>query len=641
MKLSIIIPCYNAEKYLPGLLECLDGQIMKMGYNSDLTDKEVEVFLIDDGSKVPVKSDYPWTQVFRKVNEGPGIARNVGLDHMTGDYFTFIDADDMVTDYYLQTIFDKIDSEAFDYCYLSWKTMPGGWNCTVQLKSVDDKFPGFNLCVWNRVYKTATFGDMRFNPKKLWSEDADFIYRLKEHGKKSFISDIMYYYRSDTPDSWTKKMFSGELDYTRIVYNLKEVEADNEKLLEEIKREYADNEIVLLTDKLGIPELEHYCMLMKYNTPCKGNVLRGDQYSGFMQIEKPIKTQVLIWTAVTQQIGGIETWIYNFCKIMSKYYDIIVLYDQIDGKQLARLEQHVECIKRNPQKKILCDTIIVSRITDDIPDNVKPKQTIQMCHTCKMQDFLKVPQNKDHIVMVSKAAAESFHEDKAEVIYNLTDEPTKKKCLLLISATRLSRVSAFEKGHARMLKLADMLDEAQIPFIWLIFSDNHLDNARRNMVILPPILDIAPYLAKADYYVSLSDAEGYGYSMVESLINNTAILTTPITVLPEIGFKEGVNGYTIPFEVDGFDVQKLLDIPQFEFKQTNTKSIKQWRKLLGDTIPKHTYDPTDKVKVKIIKSYKDIKLNRILNIGDEVFMQKARAESVQSAGYGRIINGEI
>ena len=43
MKLSIIIPCYNAEKYLPDLLACLDKQIKASAH-------EVEVFLIDDGS---------------------------------------------------------------------------------------------------------------------------------------------------------------------------------------------------------------------------------------------------------------------------------------------------------------------------------------------------------------------------------------------------------------------------------------------------------------------------------------------------------------------------------------------------------------------------------------------------------------
>lgn len=631
VKLSIIIPCYNVENYLPDLLATLDKQMVP----------EVEVIIIDDGSKIPFTTDYAWATVIRQQNSGPGIARNTGLDRMTGDYFTFIDADDMVSDKYLATILAKIDAEHFDYCYLSWTTLLGGWQCTVKLNSVEDKFPAFNLCVWNRVYKTATFGKHRFNPKKLWSEDADFIYRLNEHGKKSFISDIMYYYRSDTPDSWTKRMMRGELDYTRIVYNIREVKADNTELLAEIKREYIDNEIVLLTDKNEIPELEHYCMIMKYNTPVSGMVLRGDRYSGFKQIQRPKRTQVVIWTAVTQAIGGIETWIYNFCKIMSKYYDITVLYDQIDGRQLARLEKYVECIKRDPKQTIMCDTVIVNRITDTIPGNVKAKQSIQMCHTCKLKEQYKIPQDKDHIVMVSKAAAESFQEDKAEVIYNLIDNPTDKRCLLLISATRLSKVSAYEKGQARMLKLADMLHEAQIPFLWLIFSDRQLDNIRPNMIVLPPTLDIAPYLARADYYVSMSDAEGYGYSMVESLINGTALITTPIDVLPELGFKEGINGYTVPFEVEGFDVQKLLTVPQFEYKATNTKSIKQWRKLLGDTKPTHTYNPSERVKIQVTKSYRDTCLNRVLNVGEEIFVHKNRAETIQSAGYGRIINGEI
>lgn len=629
--LSIIIPYYNTEQYLNNLLDCLNMQMVP----------GVEVLIIDDGSKVPFKTSYKWAKVFHKQNEGPGIARNVGLDHMTGEYFTFMDSDDMVPDYYLSKILDKIETEQFDYCYLSWKTMPGGWNCTVQLNSVEDKFPGFNLCVWNRVYKTSEYGHMRFDPKKLWSEDADFIYRLNEHGKKSFISDIMYYYRSDTPDSWTKKMFSGELDYTRIVYNLKEVKADNTKLLEEIKREYADNEIVLLTDKLGIPELEHYCMIMKYCTPCHGTILRGDKYGGFRQIEKPKTTQVLIWTARTSKIGGIETWIYNFCKIMSKYYDIVVMYDQIDVLQMDRLEKYVEVIKRDPKKKIICDTIIISRITDDIPENVKPKQTIQMCHTCKMQDFLKVPQDKDHIVMVSKAAAESFHEDKAEVIHNLTDTPAKQKALLLISATRLSKVSAFEKGHDRMIKFADMLEKAQIPYIWMIFSDHALDNAKPNMILMPPTLNIAPYLAMADYYVSLSDAEGYGYSMVESLINGTAVITTPISVLPELGIKDGENGYVVPFEMESFDCKKLLDIPTFEYRSDNARIMKQWRKLLGNTKPKHDYNPSDKVSLEVTRKYRDMQLNRVLDVGERIMVSKCRAESIQSAGYGRIINGEV
>lgn len=596
--LSIIIPAYNAEPYLTELLNVLRPQITE----------EVELIIIDDGSKVPVKCEF--AKVIRERNGSPGISRNLGLENMTGEYFTFIDADDMVAKDYTKQILDKIKAEQFDYCYLSWKTMPGSkWNCTIKLKSVEEKFPPFNLCVWNRVYKTATFGKHRFNPKKLWSEDADYIYRLNEHGKKSFISEYLYFYRSDTPGSWTKQMFNGQLDYKRIVYNVRTV---TEQIRDEIITEYENNEIVLLTDHNPFKELERYAMCMSYNQAVSGTELRGDMYSEFRQIPQPIRTQVVIWTAFTQAIGGIETWIYNFCKTMSKYYDILVLYDHIDAVQLARLQKIVRCMKQDEKKSIICDTIIVSRITDKIPVNIKAEQSVQMVHACKMVDSWQIPQDKDHIVTVSHAAADSFGENKAEVIYNLVDKPTDDKALLLISATRLSAISAFEKGHDRMRQLAKMLHQAKIPFLWLIFSDDVLKNADKNIVVLPPTLNIAPYLAKADYYVSLSDAEGYGYSMVEALINKTALLTTPVTVLPELGFEDGKHGYIIPFDMK-FDVRKLLDIPTFTYNKTNTASIKQWKSLLGNTKPKHDYKPDDKsILVKIINSYYDMNLSRTL-----------------------------
>ena len=629
MKLSIIIPCYNAEKYLPQLLACLDKQMVK----------GVEVIIIDDGSKIPFATDYPWARVIRQDNTGPGIARNNGLENMTGEYFTFIDADDMVADNYLSTILGKIEDEQFDYCYLSWTTMPGGWQCTVKLQSVKDKFPGFNLCVWNRVYKTATFGKQRFDPKKLWSEDADFIYRLNEHGKKSFISDIMYYYRSDTPDSWTKRMFRGELDYTRIVYNIREVKPDDTKLLAEIKKEYADNEIVLLTDKNGIPELEHYCMIMKYNTPCKGNILRGDKYSGFMQIEKPYVTQVLVYISAEHEIGGIETFVYNFCYHMSKYYDIAVLYDAtFDQAQMARLLKIVPVIQ-NSDKIIMCDTAINCRIVKILPPNIKAKHTIQMSHTCRLELWhqTKVPQDYDETIFVSKTAAESFSDSERskdyKVIHNLTVPTDCHRSLILVSATRPTP----EKGMKRMLALGQLLDAAKIPYVWLYFSYDPIYNAPSNMIKMKPTLDIIPYIKMADYLVQMSDSEAFCYSIVEALEAGTAVISTPLDVLPELGFEEGTHGYVVPFDVTGFDCHKLLNIPQFEYKRDNAKIVKQWRKVLGNTKPKHTYKPEETVQVLCLKTYKDLVLQRTINEGEVVSMNTDRASRVCNAGYGQRI----
>ena len=619
MKLSIIMPYYNTEKYTPALLEVLDKQMRD----------DVEVIIIDDGSKVPFKTDYKWAKVIRQENTGPGLARNNGLDHMTGEYFTFMDSDDLVTDNYLEKVFEKI-TEGFDYCYISWKSLPGGWQCSVSLKTVKDEFPPFNLCVWNRIYKTSTFGKNRFSPNKLWSEDADYIYRLNERGKKLFIPEQIYLYRADTPNSWTKKMMNGQIEYTRIVYNVPEV---TEELKDEILKEYEKNEIILLTNKNPFPELKKKAMILPFNSPINGTELRGVPYNGFKKILRPISTQIVIWTAFTQQIGGIETWIYNFCKIMSKYYDILVLYDTISMNQLARLQKIVRCHKRDKQQ-IICDTCIISRITDELPETVQAKQTIQMVHACKMVPQWKIPQDHDRIIGVSHAVLDSFKETKGEVIYNLIDKPTNKECLTLISATRLSKVSAFEKGHSRMIKLAEMLEKADIPYVWLLFSDDSMKTERPNMIVLPPILDIAPYLKKADYYVSLSDAEGFGYSMIESLVNGTAVISTPITVLPEIGFQNEKNGYVVPFDMD-FDVKKLLNVPKFEFKKTNTESIRKWRTILGDKKPKHDYIPKNLTMITATMDYYDTELKRAIKRGEEVMVTEDRAEMIKNAGYAR------
>ena len=83
IKLSIIIPYYNCKKYTDTLLSCLDKQI---------TD-EVEVILVDDGSKEPYTTDYNWIKIIRQQNGGASVARNTGLDNVSGEYIAFVDAD--------------------------------------------------------------------------------------------------------------------------------------------------------------------------------------------------------------------------------------------------------------------------------------------------------------------------------------------------------------------------------------------------------------------------------------------------------------------------------------------------------------------------------------------------------------------
>lgn len=606
MKLSIIIPAYNAEKYLYTLLDTLDKQMQK----------GVEVIIVDDGSRVPVKTDYKWATVYRERNGCPGLTRNVGLDHAKGEYIAFIDADDMVTDDYLPLIMDKIN-EGFDYCYLSWKTLPGGWQCKVIIEKETDKFPGFNLCVWNRVYNRSLVEGMRFSAKKAWSEDADFIYRLNERGKKAWIDKPVYLYRSDTPDSWTKKMMDGRLAYTRILYNLKTIDA---KTLKEIKKEYDDKEIVCCTNEYP-EELKKYAMIMPYNTPIKATELRGDPLPGFKKIERPKETQVLIWTAQTALIGGIETFIYNFCRNMCKYYDITVMYDFMDRERIAALYPYVEVIKRT-EKRIVCDTLIVNRITDADPPNVDYKQKVQMVHICEMGRY-KVPTDNDITVYASEHCKESYKGDGV-VIHNMTSK--KDRQLLLVSAMR----TTYEKGMQRMVKLSKAMTDAGIKHKWLCFTDSKIQNATPSMVHMSPTLDINVFIDKADYVIQLSDEESFCYTIVEALEAHTAIITTPLGILSELGFEDGIHGYVVPYDMENINAERFKDIPEFTYKWNNTKSVKEWRKVLGDTKPKKTYKPGNMVKAK--QRYYDIVLEREVKQGEVIQCTKERAQELIRKG---------
>lgn len=97
MKLSIIIPVYNVERYLRQCLEsCLSQDVPKSQY---------EVIIVNDGSPDnsqaiidEYSSKYDNVRVLKKKNGGLSSARNAGLNIASGDYIWFVDSDDWVAD---------------------------------------------------------------------------------------------------------------------------------------------------------------------------------------------------------------------------------------------------------------------------------------------------------------------------------------------------------------------------------------------------------------------------------------------------------------------------------------------------------------------------------------------------------------
>lgn len=118
-KVSIIVPVYNVEKYLPTCIE----SILNQSY------KNFELILVDDGS--PDKSgdicdDYAKKdnriKVIHQRNSGSSAARNNGLETSSGEYITFVDSDDWIDENHIETLYhsissSKVDIVQCDLCY--------------------------------------------------------------------------------------------------------------------------------------------------------------------------------------------------------------------------------------------------------------------------------------------------------------------------------------------------------------------------------------------------------------------------------------------------------------------------------------------------------------------------------------------
>lgn len=114
IKVSIIVPVYNVEKYLPRCLESLVNQTLK----------EIEIIIIDDESpdNCPELCDKYAKQdcrikVIHKKNGGLGLARNSGIDYARGQFVAFVDSDDFVEKNMYEDLYNETKVNNLDTCF--------------------------------------------------------------------------------------------------------------------------------------------------------------------------------------------------------------------------------------------------------------------------------------------------------------------------------------------------------------------------------------------------------------------------------------------------------------------------------------------------------------------------------------------
>ena len=115
MKVSVIVPVYNVEKYLEKCLTSLVNQTLK----------DVEIIIVNDGSTdnsqeiiEKFKKDNINIKSFFQKNKGQAAARNFGLLHSSAEYVTYVDGDDYIELDMLENLYQKI-KESDDDIFVS------------------------------------------------------------------------------------------------------------------------------------------------------------------------------------------------------------------------------------------------------------------------------------------------------------------------------------------------------------------------------------------------------------------------------------------------------------------------------------------------------------------------------------------
>lgn len=115
MKLSVIIPYYNADKWIGRMLDSLLKQ--------DLSAEEYEIIVVDDGSKVEplilkrYVENCPLIKYVWQENAGPGTARNTGISMATGEYIFFCDSDDYIAEDVLGGLYNIAHEHRLDMLF--------------------------------------------------------------------------------------------------------------------------------------------------------------------------------------------------------------------------------------------------------------------------------------------------------------------------------------------------------------------------------------------------------------------------------------------------------------------------------------------------------------------------------------------
>lgn len=219
--ISVIIPVYNAEKYLS---KCIDSVLNQ-------TYQDLEIILVNDGStddseKILEKyrSRDSRIVIINKDNGGASTARNVGLDTAHGEYITFVDSDDTISPYYLEILHNCALNDGSDFVCYRYKDSIKVFddynlinnlvnervivNSRNVLKEYEYKYyPIIWGTPFNKLFHKSLFDDIRFTEGMIY-EDVEILPKLIKASHQLTILPMELYYYNFSENSVMRSGFS-------------------------------------------------------------------------------------------------------------------------------------------------------------------------------------------------------------------------------------------------------------------------------------------------------------------------------------------------------------------------------------------------------------------------------------------------
>ena len=203
MKISVIIPAYNAEKFLVESLQSVVNQ----------TIDDFEIIVIDDGSTDSTldilknyEKSYENFNVICQENAGPAAARNKGLDVAKGEYIYFFDADDVLELDALESLYATAHRRKSDLVIAKYDIFNQFKH--IEVKNINElvakrKIDKYDLKIlwtfslWNKLFKKQIIDENNFRFKDLcYSEDAEFLMKYVYAAKRiTGLDKVVLHYR--------------------------------------------------------------------------------------------------------------------------------------------------------------------------------------------------------------------------------------------------------------------------------------------------------------------------------------------------------------------------------------------------------------------------------------------------------------